>query len=79
MISIETFSSHTFSLSLLLLNAIDTDTEIGIFAVFELAGICDYFNQSLISIHLDWQITNSMLMNASFIYPENTATTKEAY
>lgn len=26
-----------------------------------------------------FQVTDAMLMNASFIYPENTPTTKEAY
>ncbi|KAJ6366169.1 hypothetical protein OIU77_002697 [Salix suchowensis] len=29
--------------------------------------------------HANKQVTDSMLMNASFVYPENTPTTKEAY
>ena len=32
----------------------------------------------LLLVVLD-QVTDAMLMNASFIYPENTPTTKEAY
>ena len=30
-------------------------------------------------LFLTGQVTDAMLMNASFVYPENTPTTKEAY
>ena len=33
----------------------------------------------LILRHLLLQVTDSMLTNANFVYPENTPTTKEAY
>ena len=33
----------------------------------------------LLAFIITVQVTDSMLMNASFVYPENTPTTKEAY
>lgn len=36
------------------------------------------YEQSLVFVK-NGQVTDAMLMNASFIYPENTPTTKEAY
>lgn len=36
------------------------------------------YEQLLASV-ITGQVTDAMLMNASFIYPENTPTTKEAY
>lgn len=49
-----------------------------IFSLLNLSGSWSLLNVQLMFI-IAFQVTDSMMMNANFVYPENTPTTKEGY
>ena len=49
-----------------------------IFSLLNLSGSWSLLNVQLMFI-IAFQVTDSMMLNASFVYPENTPTTKEGY
>lgn len=49
-----------------------------IFSLLNLSGCRPLLNVQLMFI-IAFQVTDSMMMKASFVYPENTPTTKEGY